>query len=64
MNCEAFGHVVMKFGGELYRFPAAIGRFLVFRTDASTLGGTRDGLDDPIPKETWQFEDFFGSFWS
>ena len=22
VNCEAFGHVVMKFGGELYRFPA------------------------------------------
>ena len=64
MNCEAFGHVVMKFGGELYRFPARdfLRFFLIFRTVHRDVG--RDGLDDQIPKETWQFEDFFGIFWS
>lgn len=46
MNCEAFGHVVMKFGGELYRFPA------------DSEPRRWDGLDVQIPKETWQFEDF------
>ena len=43
MNCEAFGHVVMKFGGELYRFAAAIfGDFFVFpnRPRRWALGGT------------------------
>ena len=31
VHCEAFGHVVMKFGGELYRFPAGdFWRFFLF----------------------------------
>ena len=44
VNCEAFGHVVMKFGGELYRFPADSEPaffFFFFRTEpTATLGGT------------------------
>ena len=63
MNCEAFGHVVMKFGGELYRFPEGdfLRFFFIFRNEPR-VGGKDLMIKYPRRHGSLRiFSEFFGT---